>query len=449
MIVAVFCVAAAMIAGGAWAVFTGWELIIIERGWTQVLLGGMLITGGLLLGGIGVLATHVKRLAGKLDKLPGNGFSPMLVSDFGPQQRETVTLPPRPEPRATSVSDAAEEAAEKAAEKPRDTGLSAPAAVALGTAAGAGTAAIWSGLLSSNAQAQPEDEVAERARHEPRDGEGSAEKAAAEEAAVEEAAVEEAAAEEAAVEEGSAVGMAVEAGRFEDAAPPPASAEIAEAEQVAAYDGEIPTPDGEDAEMLWAAEGDLPGEPEDLEEEAGAGDIESEALEAEAAKVEGFRDYAAQAPLHAPQVEHDEAEHVIPPIEEPELPQPEPESAPEIEPEEPYSAPLDEAHERDAEARTAREDAAADYAARFPEEEADLTASELVGSGAELSPGPAEEPAEQPERSLVGTYESGGNIYTMYSDGSIDAQTPTGSYHFASLEELKNFIAQGGEDPLA
>jgi hypothetical protein len=38
MIVALFVVAAAMMAGGAWAVFTGWELIIIERGWTQVLL---------------------------------------------------------------------------------------------------------------------------------------------------------------------------------------------------------------------------------------------------------------------------------------------------------------------------------------------------------------------------------------------------------------------------
>ncbi len=33
----------------------------------------------------------------------------------------------------------------------------------------------------------------------------------------------------------------------------------------------------------------------------------------------------------------------------------------------------------------------------------------------------------------------------MYADGSIDAKTPEGDYHFASLDELKTFIAEGGE----
>jgi hypothetical protein len=36
----------------------------------------------------------------------------------------------------------------------------------------------------------------------------------------------------------------------------------------------------------------------------------------------------------------------------------------------------------------------------------------------------------------------------MYADGSIQADTPTGRYKFASLEELKEFIAAGGEDQL-
>ena len=49
--------------------------------------------------------------------------------------------------------------------------------------------------------------------------------------------------------------------------------------------------------------------------------------------------------------------------------------------------------------------------------------------------------------SVVGTYHSGGNSYVMYSDGAIEAETPTGRYHFASLDQLKEFIASGGEDP--
>ncbi len=46
---------------------------------------------------------------------------------------------------------------------------------------------------------------------------------------------------------------------------------------------------------------------------------------------------------------------------------------------------------------------------------------------------------------VVGTYNSGDNRYVMFSDGSIEAQTPSGVFRFQSLEELKEFIAAGGE----
>jgi hypothetical protein len=60
--------------------------------------------------------------------------------------------------------------------------------------------------------------------------------------------------------------------------------------------------------------------------------------------------------------------------------------------------------------------------------------------------GPDEPAGDDPERPIVvGTYDSGGNHYVMYSDGSIEAQTPTGVFRFKSLEELKEFIASGGE----
>jgi hypothetical protein len=63
--------------------------------------------------------------------------------------------------------------------------------------------------------------------------------------------------------------------------------------------------------------------------------------------------------------------------------------------------------------------------------------------------GPADEPEPVPEEprptTIVGTYNSGDNRYVMFSDGSIEAQTPGGVFRFKSLDELKEFIASGGE----
>ena len=72
-------------------------------------------------------------------------------------------------------------------------------------------------------------------------------------------------------------------------------------------------------------------------------------------------------------------------------------------------------------------------------------------------PEPAPEPEPEPEvaptetveepsaPAIVGTYNSGGNFYIMYSDGSIEAETPAGKFRFNSLDELKDFIAAGGD----
>lgn len=57
-------------------------------------------------------------------------------------------------------------------------------------------------------------------------------------------------------------------------------------------------------------------------------------------------------------------------------------------------------------------------------------------------------PVGPEEPTVVGTYMSGGNQYVMYADGSIEAETPTGRYRFKSLEELKGFIETGAETPV-
>ncbi|MDB5590701.1 hypothetical protein [Enterovirga sp.] len=46
---------------------------------------------------------------------------------------------------------------------------------------------------------------------------------------------------------------------------------------------------------------------------------------------------------------------------------------------------------------------------------------------------------------IVGQYASGGNSYVMYSDGSIQADTPAGKRRFSSLDDLRAFVAAGGE----
>lgn len=61
---------------------------------------------------------------------------------------------------------------------------------------------------------------------------------------------------------------------------------------------------------------------------------------------------------------------------------------------------------------------------------------------AEAPPGPYDAP---PAPSVVGRYTSGGNAYVMFADGSVQADTPSGQHRFRSLDELRAFVAAGGE----
>lgn len=54
---------------------------------------------------------------------------------------------------------------------------------------------------------------------------------------------------------------------------------------------------------------------------------------------------------------------------------------------------------------------------------------------------PVIEDAPKPDPTVVGSYESGGNRYVMYSDGSIEAHLPSGVRVFHSLDELKQFVS--------
>ena len=49
-------------------------------------------------------------------------------------------------------------------------------------------------------------------------------------------------------------------------------------------------------------------------------------------------------------------------------------------------------------------------------------------------------PVASSDPAVIGRYESDGTAYTMYADGSIEAQSDAGIYRFASMADLKAFI---------
>lgn len=102
--------------------------------------------------------------------------------------------------------------------------------------------------------------------------------------------------------------------------------------------------------------------------------------------------------------------------------------------------------------------AEADPALVVPEVVMPEPATEPAAVIAEVPEPPVEEPRPEPVADaphvappeegaleVVGTYASGGNTYVMFSNGSIEADTPRGRFTFTSLDELKVFVESGGE----
>ncbi len=123
-------------------------------------------------------------------------------------------------------------------------------------------------------------------------------------------------------------------------------------------------------------------------------------------------------------------------------PSAEPEPAPAVESEpEPQPEPEPE-QEPESEPEARPEPSLESHAPEPPAEEAppveEAQAAEAPAPSTAPQPTPSAPPAG--EREIIGHYEAHGAHYTMYADGSIDAETIHGVYHFASMEELRQFI---------
>lgn len=471
MIIALYCVAAAMVLGGIYSAFSGWEIVILERGWTQVLSGIIVATGGVILAGIAFLASELRKLDASLRGQVGPGMPAMPPAESAFAQGSPDRSPPaentsagaplagaaamalagfdkakgafagkadegdtvdkgeaakaqaRPDPQMPETALADPEKAPDPRPHPADDFLTRAAEVEARADARedeiAQAADPFAPQIAPAGQIRPAGEVApdnEEAR-----GEDGLRNAVADALFAEELPPAATPHEKVGAEPPAqfppvdTVPPAPDAQNPVSAAPEVSEPVTVEEQLPQASAAALPDDEEVDRPALSADMTDAPDEQaaQDLQADQAVSHEAAVSLEQERFATLLEAQTATEEPEYAPALPEPEPEIIPEPDRLPAAIESEPEPAPQPEPQpqpEPEPEPVP-AHEPEP--------------APIPE---------------------PEEAAPAPELSVIGTYESGGNTYTMYADGSIDAKTPEGDYHFASLDELKTFIAEGGEN---
>ena len=470
----------ALLAGGAYAIVDGWPYRVLERGFTEVILGGLSLVGGLILLALAVVLAEVRRLKG----LVSGAMAAVALSE------------PRPAGRPALNEELArgEPTPEKAPENAPipEAGHGGRAAT---LAAGAG-AAVVAGALAGLAKSEDAPDVKatdrtdETADEVDTAGEGDGARSDRAQAV--------------AAEPSQAPSAA--AGEIDDWLRPPASPERdaapldvppdergdsdeADAKTEGARDeSERPLTAGEAAGKIESAGGTVDEtEVRPAGDELGAAKPETAPASSaedqlwwpridrpareEAASVDdefnALRDQLAGV-VNAPDVEpprrdrddKDTAESWTAPRPWPPVTQPrDPGALSEVEAEAGDKAPPEDAENEPApfggepslpEPELAGEPAitAADVSPVEKTEPAAAEANLDEAKPDEAKPDVAEpdevKPDEEPAASdegVIGAYQVGETQFTMFADGSIHARTPDGDYTFASMEELKAYLA--------
>ncbi|WNJ89216.1 hypothetical protein [Bosea sp. 685] len=452
----------AFLGGGAAAIVDGWPYLVLERGFTEVIIGAIAATAGLLMLMLSYVLVEIRRVRTNLSNAV---LAASLASMAG---GESVR-------------------AESAAHR----GLGAAGAVAgLGLAAGAGAAVLASSAAHA-AQSGVSPEAEPVAEYEPDFfGELLAHEAASSSAAAEAASLAPFDAPKAA-EPSEAEPVAAEE-EAKEPAPEAADADKAETTAEAAAEplqakASIET----EAEPHGSAQSDLESsfeellhwpEPEPRSHESAASsmtglDDEFGALRDSLSKRlqlgepdAGSAPAETQTPLSAvrdPEAIESAAAWMAPPSRKHDswFPDdgdaqghddahdlaPTPAEAPQIEAELPPWPPV--THGVDVPAQEHEHGAEPAAASEAPEDEAgeDNAASvrpsqEAPGQDAPGEEAPEEEasaaaPPAASEEGIVGAYQVGDAHFTIFADGSIKARTPDGDYNFASMDELKIYLA--------
>lgn len=462
----------ALLAGGAYAIVDGWPYRVLERGFTEVILGGLSLVAGLILLALAAVLAEVRRLKG----LVSGAMAAVALSEPRADERPAPNLAPaRPEP-----------ALEKAPEPEAK-----PVGIATTLAVGAGAAAVAGALTGlAKAEEKPGEKTtdadqAEKAEEGDGDLSDHRAEAAAEPVQVPSTAAGDiddwllppvspaldAAPADVRPDERNGNSEAKEkAEGAQEKQDRPASADLDEAsypadeeiEEIAEPDAAVdepeakqdeakqdegrrddaskpePVPASSSEDRLWWPRIDRPAR----EEPVSSVDDEFNALRDQLAGV-----------VNAPEVEPPRRDRGTPDVAEswmaprpwPPVTQPrDPGALSEVEvadkapPEEGKIEPapvVDEPSPLQAEPEPAAEPAPA-TADASPVEKAEPSAAEAMAAEAKLD----EEPAAS-EEGVIGAYQVGETQFTMFADGSIHARTPDGDYVFASMDELKAYLA--------
>ncbi len=449
----------ALLAGGGYAVVDGWPYLVLERGFTQVIIGALAATAGLILLALAAVLAELRSLKGMV-----TGAVAMMTLAGSGRRDEPV-------PASMPGDDDAPRAAEKAG-----------SGLATGLAAGAGAAAIGgalAGLARSGDRPDSAGEDLVMVRPEP-DGAPVTPPATADEAAPapapafdhddwlsppDPAPAHATAAQAEADDAEPEAATAAESDFFEaellptpeePAAPPAAETEAADTgpAEPATADADEAQPDlalepepaaaAADEDRIWwprldridegkaAAAGDASASSDDFgalrEHLAGPSGSAKSAPEIEPPR----RDFDLSGSWTAPRP--------WPPVTQPRPPEalgepeaPEPAEAAEAE------ADREKSEEDWQTPPVAPEPSPAPAAEAEPAPAEDEPAPAAPEAEAE-SPAPEERPATS-EEGIIGAYQVGETHFTMYADGSIHARTPDGDYVFASMDELKTYLA--------
>ncbi|MDR6871389.1 hypothetical protein J2Y55_002401 [Bosea sp. BE125] len=447
----------AFLGGGAAAIVDGWPYLVLERGFTEVIIGAIAATAGLLMLMLACVLVEIRRVRTSLSNAV---LAASLASMAGGE----------PVP------------AEGAAHRGQGTvGGTAGAIAGLGLAAGAG-AAVIAGSAAHAAQPDVSPEAEPAAEHEPdffgellAHEEASSSSAAAAAASTpldEPKAAEPSKAEPGAAEEETKepAPEAADADKAESTAE--AAVEPLQAKAKASIETEA-EPHGPAQSYLESSFEELLHWPESeppshesaassmtgLDDEFGAlrdslskrlqlGEPDAASAPAETeTPLSAARDpeatESAAAWMASPLRKHDswfpddgDAHDSAPP----------PAEAPQAEGELPPWPPVTHGVEPSVPEHEAEPAAAA--AGELPEDEAgqneadqDNAASVRLGEEAPEEEASAAAPPAASEEGIVGAYQVGDAHFTIFADGSIKARTPDGDYNFASMDELKIYLA--------
>lgn len=448
-----------LLAGGTYAIVDGWPYLVLERGFTEVILGALAATAGLILLALAAVLAEVRRLKAMVG-------GAMAVMSLAEPRLDASPATAAAAPPADGPSSATREA--------HDAGL-APA-----LAAGAGALAVG-GALAGLARIGTGRDDAESA-------------AEANEAAELEEPAEARGAPSAAADEPSPAPVPVEHDDW--LAPPEPAPKIAQdlIPEPAAEASEEPGAEPHASEPLTAAAREDVAEaarPHAQSAPAAAGEAgpeaedEAEQTEAVSAKDELWwpridrpsrdetvsdefsalraelsglsREIRTEPEVEAPEVVAPDVEaprrdlDVVgdwmaprpwPPVTQPRSPEVPAEPEPEA-PEEAATAEAEEAAPPVVAAEPAIQAEPSLAAVDEPTKQADSAPEDEEAPAAEAAPPEAAE-EERPaasEEGVVGAYQVGETQFTMYADGSIHARTPDGDYVFASMDELKTYLA--------